>query len=110
MRRTNTAKWLDAYNRWQIKVQKNGERRIDFFLSFAVANKCSIISVIFFPPKKGRDFFLFFYRSAKYFGHVKREAGQGTGCCCHARGEDIGRTERSGFQRENLYSFFQRAD
>lgn len=27
MRRTNTAKWLDAYNRWQIKVQKNGERR-----------------------------------------------------------------------------------
>lgn len=27
MRRTNTAKWLENYNRWQIKVQKNGERR-----------------------------------------------------------------------------------
>lgn len=27
MRRTNTAKWLEKYNRWQIKVQKDGERR-----------------------------------------------------------------------------------
>jgi len=26
-RRTNTAKWLEKYNRWQIKVQKDGERR-----------------------------------------------------------------------------------
>lgn len=27
MRRTNTAVWLPKYNRWQIKVQKDGERR-----------------------------------------------------------------------------------
>lgn len=27
MKRTNTAKWLPKYNRWQIKVQKDGERR-----------------------------------------------------------------------------------
>ena len=26
-RRTNTAKWLPKYSRWQIKVQKNGERK-----------------------------------------------------------------------------------
>lgn len=26
-RRTNTAVWLDKYDRWQIKVQKDGERR-----------------------------------------------------------------------------------
>ena len=25
--RTNTAKWLEKYNRWQIKVQKDGERK-----------------------------------------------------------------------------------
>lgn len=27
MKRTNTAVWLEKYNRWQIKVQKDGERR-----------------------------------------------------------------------------------
>ena len=27
MKRTNTATWLEKYNRWQIKVQKDGERR-----------------------------------------------------------------------------------
>lgn len=27
MRRTNTAVWLEKYQRWQIKVQKDGERR-----------------------------------------------------------------------------------
>lgn len=27
MKRTNTAAWLEKYNRWQIKVQKDGERR-----------------------------------------------------------------------------------
>lgn len=27
MKRTNTAVWLDKYNRWQIKVQKNGIRK-----------------------------------------------------------------------------------
>ena len=26
-RRTNTAKWLEKYSRWQLKVQKDGERR-----------------------------------------------------------------------------------
>ena len=26
-KRTNTAVWLEKYNRWQIKVQKDGERR-----------------------------------------------------------------------------------
>ena len=27
MRRTNTAQWMEKYNRWQIKVQKDGVRR-----------------------------------------------------------------------------------
>lgn len=27
MKRTNVAKWLEKYSRWQIKVQKDGERR-----------------------------------------------------------------------------------
>ncbi|WP_159456288.1 tyrosine-type recombinase/integrase [Intestinibacillus massiliensis] len=27
MKRTNTATWLEKYNRWQIKVQKDGQRR-----------------------------------------------------------------------------------
>ena len=26
-KRTNTAVWLDKYGRWQIKVQKDGQRR-----------------------------------------------------------------------------------
>ena len=27
MRRTNTAQWMEKYNRWQIKVQKDGVRK-----------------------------------------------------------------------------------